>query len=187
MKKRFLVTIILAIIAVFILSACGGKESGGGSGSSSKSADSYDVGAFTVSVPFGWTVYPQEDVFGEQDAEGNYPIDPECILLAKGASSEDEAYRKPNITIYWYSPDIMVYAAKEMYDNPEDITGVTINGIECSAFSGTSLGYTYQFIHYQTDKEQFDFNILIAVDGKETGITWEDPDIKTIMESVTSK
>ena len=141
-----------------------------------------------MSVPSGWTVFPQVDIFGDQNEEGNYPIDPSSIFMAKGASSEIEGYEKPSIYIYWYSADTMVLdGAMGLYDNEEIMDGVTINGKECPAYVGTSMGYTYQFIHYQTDSAQYSFNILVAIDGKETGVTWEDPDIKTIMESVASK
>ena len=49
------------------------------------------------------------------------------------------------------------------------------------------MGYVYQFIHYEAEDAQYDFNILISADGKDTGITWEDPEVKSILESVVTK
>lgn len=184
MKKSILAVIVAIGIAALALAACGG---GSGSGSGGGKAETVEVGAFSVTVPAGWTAFPQTDIFGEQDENGNYPIDPETIFIAKGVSSEMEAYGKANIRIYWYDPDAVVLDLKSIYDDVEDLTGVTVNGVECSAFAGTSMGYRYEFIHYQTEDAQYDFNILVSVDGEATGVTWEDPDIKTIMESAVAK
>ena len=188
MKKKMLAIIAVLCVAVLALVACGGGNAGGGgnSGGGGK-AETYDTGVFTVSVPSGWKVFPQTDIFGEKDEQGNYPVDPETIFLAKGASSEMDAYGKANIRIYWYTPETTVMELRSIYDDVTDLEGVTINGIECTGFRGTSLGYTYEIIHYKTDNAQYAFNILVAVDCKETGVTWEDPDIKTIMESLVTK
>ena len=187
MKKKILAIIAVLVVAVLALAACGGGNSGGGNSGGGGKAETYDTGVFTVSVPSGWTVFPQSDIFGEKDAEGNYPTDPETIFLAKGASSEFDAYGKANIRIYWYSPETIVMELRSIYDDVTDLEGVTINGVEGTGFRGTSLGYTYEMLHYKTDNAQYDFSILVAVDGKETGVNWEDPEIKTIMESVATK
>ena len=187
MKKTIFAIVAVLCMAAMTLAACGGGSGSGGNSGGGGKAETYDVGAFSVAVPSGWTAFPQTDILGEKDAEGNYPIDPETIFLAKGASSEMDAYQKANIRIYWYSPDAWVLDGKELYEDVEDITGVTINGVDSTAYAGTTYGYRYQFIHMNTDDAQYDFTILISVDGKDTGVTWEDADIKTIMESVTTK
>ncbi len=191
MKKKLLAIIAIVCVAAFVLSACGGGggNSGGGGGGNSGggAAETYDVGVFTVSVPSGWTAFPQDDIFGDKDAEGNYPVDPETILLAKGAKDEFDAYSRPSVRIYWYKADAYVLDSRSFYDDVVDISGVTIKGKECDAYKGESMGYVYQFIHYQGDDAQYDFNILIAADGKDTGITWEDPEVKSILESVVTK
>ncbi len=188
MNKKLFAIIALVCVAAFVLSACGGRSGTGGSGNAGGTVETYDVGKFTVSVPYGWTAFPQDDPLGDKDAAGNYPIDPEKILLAKGTKNEFDAYSCPSILIFWYKADSYVLDSRSFYDNVEDISGVTVRGTDCEAYSGESANkYTYQFIHYQTETEQYDFNILISVDGKETGITWEDPDVKTIMESVATK
>lgn len=187
MKKTFIAIIAIVCAAAFALSACGGGSDGGGNAGGGGAAETYDVGAFTVSVPSGWTAFPQDDIFGDKDAEGNYPIDPETILLAKGVNDDWDAVSAPNVRIYWYSPNAYVLDSRSFYDNVEDISGVTINGTECEAYTGESMGYVYQFIHYTAEDAQYDFNILISTDGKETGVTWEDADVKAIMESVASK
>ncbi len=192
MKKKLLASIAILCVAAFALSACGGggggnAGGGGNEGGGTGAAETYDVGTFTVALPSGWTAFPQDDIFGDKDAEGKYPIDPETILLAKGAKDEFDAYSSPSVRIYWYSPNAYVIDSRGFYDNVEDISGVTINGVECEAYSGESMGYVYQFIHYTAEDAQYDFNILISDNGKDTGITWESPEVKTILESVKTK
>lgn len=188
MKKRILAIIAVLCIAVIALAACGGGgNSGGGNSGGGGKTETYEVGSFTVAVPSGWTVYPQSDIFGEKDENGNYPTDPDSIFLAKGASSEFDAYSKPSVRIYWYDPNTTVMDLKSIYEDVEDLTGVTINGVECTAYAGTSMGYRYDFIHYQTDDTQFECQVLVSVDGEETGVTWEDADVQTILSSITAQ
>ena len=70
MKKR--IAIILAIVCVLVIGLCAcGKGSSGGSASGK--SEMVDVGDFTVEAPKNWMVLEQTDMFGEKDAEGNYP------------------------------------------------------------------------------------------------------------------
>ena len=189
MKKSILAVIAALCVAALALAACGGGggNSGGGNGGGGGKAETYEVGSFTVAVPSGWTVYPQSDIFGEKDADGNYPDDTDSIFLAKGASSEFDAYGKPNVRIYWYDPKTTVLDLKSIYDDVEDLTGITINGVECTGYAATSMGYRYDFIHYQTDDMQWECQVLVSVDGEETGVTWEDADVQTILSSIAAQ
>lgn len=194
MKKKILAIIAMICIAAFALSACGGTSGGGNTGggggndggggtSGGGSAQTFEVGSFNVAVPSGWTAFPQDDIFGDKDAEGKYPVDPDTIFIAK-ASDEFAALSAPSVRIYYYAPDAYILDSRGFYDNVEELSGVTVNGAECSAFSGESMGYTYQFVTYKTDDAQYEINILTAVDGKETGIDWQNADVKAIMESL---
>ena len=194
MKKTLIAIITLLCIAAFSLTACGGSGSGGteaaGSGNAGggSAAETYDVGAFTMAVPAGWTVFPQNDMFGEKDADGNYPVDPETIYVAKGVSDEMTAMiSAPGVRIYYYGPDTYVMDTKGFYDNVKDLEDVTINGVACSAYEGESLGYVYQVISYPTDTAKYEILITTSIEGKDTGITWEDPDVKSILESLTAE
>ena len=204
MKKKLLAIIAVLCIAVLALTACGGgggaastqtdsgdtpaaadtDSSGGGS---SAAAETFDVGSFTVAVPAGWTAFPQSDIFGEQDEDGNYPTDPDSIVIAKGASDEWSALTGPSVRIYYYTPDAYVMDSRDFYDDVQEIDGVKVNGIDCSAFSGDSLGYLYQFVSYVPEDAQYDISILTSIDGKDTGIKWDDADVMTIMESLKAK
>ena len=194
MKKKLLAIIALVCIAAFALSACGGGggtsggggDNGGGGGGGA-AAETFDVGSFTVAIPSGWTAFPQSDIFGEEDADGNKPIDPDTILIGKGTSDEWDALSGPNVRIYYYSPETTIMDSKSFYDNVQDIEGIKVAGVDCTGFSGESIGYTYQFVSYKTDKAQFEISVLSAVDGKETGVTWDNADVMAIMESLAAK
>lgn len=188
MKKRIIAVIITAVIASFALAACGGgsNNNGGGNNGGSSKGGTYDVGAFTVEVPSGWTAFPQTDIFGEKDENGDSPIDPEQIVIAK-ASDELSALTEGNVRIYYHQPNAIIFDSSSMYDDVKDIEGVTINGIECKAFEGESIGYVYQFITYEPGDAIYEINILASIDGKDTGITWDSPEVKTILESLKAK
>ena len=115
MKK--ILALVLVGIMVFSLAACSGG-SGGGSGEKDTEApqteapqteapeteaakeEVFDTGELAVTVPEGWTVFSQHDVFAEKDKDGNYPIDPLSLYLIKGGETEMDAFRKPCIYIY---------------------------------------------------------------------------------------
>lgn len=184
MRKKLIAIIAVLCAAAFVLAACGGGNSG--SGGSAGGGSTYDVGAFTVTVPSGWNAFPQTDMFGDKDASGNYPVDPETILLAN-ATDELEAYSKPNVRIYYHKAGVTIFDSSNFYDNVKEISGVKVNGVECSAYEGESLGYTYQFVTYATDDATYEINVLTAVDGKDTGIKWDSAEVMSIMESLKTK
>ena len=201
MKKKLLAIIAILCASAFVLAACGGgggTAGGGTAGSGSAApagggdtpqaaAETFDVGTFTVAVPNGWTAFPQSDLFADKDADGNYPADPDAIVIAKGATDEFSALTAPSVRIYYSSPETTVMDMKDMYEDVKDIEGVKINGVDCPAYSGDSLGYVYQMITYNTDTGRYDISILVSSDGKDNGIKWDDPDVMTIMESITKK
>lgn len=200
MKKRFIAILAMAILAVFALTACGGGGgntggggNAGGSGNASGGGNSgggagetYDVGAFTVAVPSGWTAFPQVDIFGDADADGNVPNDPEQILIAE-AKDDIDALTKPSVRIYYHKPGVTIFDSRSFYDNVQDISGVKINGVACEAYSGDSMGYTYQFINYPAEDGTYEINVLTSIEGKDTGLTWDSPQVKTITESLKAK
>lgn len=190
MKKRILAIIAMVCVAVFALTACGGGNSGGGNtgggtgGNTGGGNETFNVGSFTVAVPSGWTAFPQHDIFGEEDANGNLPVDPDAIVLGKGAKDEFSALTGPCVRINYYGPSTTVMDSRGFYDNVQEIDGVQINGVDCDAFSGESIGYVYQFVTLKTDDAQYEISILSSIDGKDTGISWQDPDVTTIMSSL---
>lgn len=194
MKKLKVIGILLAVaLMVFGLVACGKSDvapSGSGNqnngGNAPAAATEYEVGTFNVSLPKGWVAFPQTDIFGDKDENGSLPLDEETILLAKGADDEWDAMSAPNIRIYYYSKDAIVIDSRDFYEDVTDIEGVVIGGKQCTAFSGNSLGYVYDFISYETDDAQYEIQILTSIDGKDTGINWESDDVQQILNSIVT-
>lgn len=207
MKKKYLIILAVLCAALFVLTACGntgGSENAGGSGNAGNSettkgadggnsgtesvAEVYDVGAFTVAIPSGWKAFPADDYMAGQDENGNYPPDPKQIIISK-AKDQYNALLGPTVQIFCTEPDEYIGDLRNWYTDVEDIEGVMIGGVACDAFSGNSMGMgdIRQEILYVTDDAKYEIIILTSVDGKDTGISWEDADVKMIMESLKKK
>ena len=91
------------------------------------------------------------------------------------------------VRIYYYDPDAYLMDSRGFYEDIQELEGVTVGGVACEAFQGTNLGYSYQFVTYITEDAQYEFNILVSTENESTGISWDDPEVLAIMESVTAK
>ena len=194
MKKKLIAIIAMACVAAFVLSACGGGNAPQGSGAAAPqgggaAAETYDVGNFTVAVPSGWTAFPVGDIFGEKDADGNYPANKDNILVVKGDAKDDFSARTTaNVNVYQYKTDsYLEIDPKTMYDNATDLTGVKVAGDDCKGSEFESDGYVYQQITRETGDYTYVYVILKSIKGKDTGLSYENPDVVTIMESVAAK
>ena len=90
MKKRIATIVVLACVLAIGLCACG---KGGSGGSAGGKGEIVDVGDFTVEEPKNWMVLEQTDMFGEKDAEGNYPKRTDAIGLIKDGKSDFDAFQ----------------------------------------------------------------------------------------------
>ena len=145
--------------------------------------EAYSVGDFAVGVPTGWTAVPSRDVFGETDEEGNYPIETSAVVIAKGTPADEyEARTNANVTINWYG-DVAGMDSRGFYENVKELN-ITVGGVQCDAFSGESLGYTYDIIEYPAASGRYSISVLTAIDGEPTGISCEDHDVASIISSL---
>ncbi len=191
MKKK-LMSLALACTAAFVMTACGNSggaaaaAAGGDAPAASAGAmETYDVGDFTVDVPSGWTAVGVSDMFA--DEEGAVKTD--SILVAKGTPADEWGARTTaNVSINYYQDgSYLAIDPADMYDDVSTIDGVTINGTACKASQYDSMGYVYQEIEYQTGDDIYVFDILTSIDGKDQGISWDNPEVMAIMESVKAK
>ncbi len=190
MKK--ISVLLLGLVMVICLAACGGGGSGtettAAEGGSAVKGETVDVGAFEVLVPEGWMAFPQSDMFGEKDADGNYPQLTDAYGMIKGGSSEFDAFTKPTVYVYYYetSAEDQLGSTKIWYDDAEDIK-VTVNGTECPGFAADSMGYKYQIVFIPvSDAACIQVNIPTDMDGK-AGVSADDADVMAIMESIKVK
>ena len=194
MKKKLIAIIAMVCVAAFVLSACGGGNTPSGSGSaapqSGGSAKTYDVGVFTVDLPAGWKEFPQKNVFGEKDENGEYPINQECIYVSKDAETELDLFSKPYVSFQYYKPESTLLSPKSMYDDVKDLD-VKIDGAEVTeAFQGSSsLGSTWEFqiITLKYENGQFVVTIPVSIDGKDTGLKWDAQEVLSMINSLKIK
>ncbi len=207
MKKRIIVLLTISALCAAIFGACGSKtssdasaaaaSSSASSSSSSETAsegETIDTGVFKVTCPDGWYHLVMTDVFGEEDEDGNYPVDPESVGLIKGGESDLDSFSKPTIYIYYTGSeydDSSAELSKAFYDSCEDID-VTINGVKCTAFNADMSTYDedddsfykYTVIFYPISDSAY-LNIIIPVDMIDyEGVTIDDADVQTIINSI---
>ena len=149
--------------------------------------ETYDVGSFTLFLPSGWTAFPQTDMWGEQDAEGNYPIDPTKIYISDKAKTELDLFSEPYMNIVYYSKDTTIMSSKDWYEDVTDIN-IAINGKAADeAFRGTSYfdeDYVYDVVQFSTDDAQFLVATPYSIKGEETGYAIDNAAIMEIIESL---
>ncbi len=195
--KKF-AAVLLGLIVVLGLAGCGGGGSApttaaGGAETPTTAAgpkgEVVNVGEFEVFVPEGWMKFPQTDLFGEEDADGNKPVLTDSYGMIKGGESEIDALLKPTLYVYYYKDfdaQTQYDSTKFMADEPKDID-VTINGTKCLAFEADSFGYVSQYIFYPvSDKTCFQFLVPTDLDGT-PGVSVDDADVRAILESVKVK
>ena len=196
MKKRLALLLALCLVITGCLTACGdsagtgeaeSQEQGGEQGAA---GDTFDVGDFTVAVPSGWMKLPMSDVFGEQDAEGNYPQRTDYCGLIKGGESELDAFSKPTVYIT-YSAESGAEEQADMLDIfYSDMTAidVTVNGQKTVSYQcKDEAGWTRQVVFVSlTDSSCFQVDIPVDMDGT-PGVSVEDADVMAILESLTVK
>lgn len=148
-----------------------------------------DVGGFTFEMPDTWKAFPQTDVFGEKDEQGNYPIDPNYIYISKEAQNELELFTKPAVSIRRYDIDTELADSKEWYVNVEDMD-VSIQDVQCSeAYTGESdiaEGWEYQVLTFAVNGGQFSVTIPTMANGEPTGLSYDVPEVNVVLESLAS-
>ena len=103
MKKRTAILLGLICVMVIGLCACGGNGGNSGNSGGSGKTVAVDAGDFTVEAPSNWFVYKQDDMFGEKDADGNYPIRTDAMGFIIDGKSDLDAYSYPTVYIYYYA------------------------------------------------------------------------------------
>ena len=197
MKKR--VAILFGLICAMVIGLCacgGGGNSGGnsGGGGGGKTA-TVDVGEFTVEAPSSWYVVEQTDMFGEKDAEGNYPKRTDAIGFIIGGKSELDAFSKPTVYVYYYDNISATEEASTSkswsFGEVTDMDPVTIDGKECVIFeekqeSILSEGeyYVYQYVFCPaTDSSCFQITVPVDMTG-DGGVTIDDADVQAVIASL---
>ena len=174
MKKLF--ALMLAILMLMSLAACGGEEDGG------KKAEptEYNAGNVKVMVPGGWKALQVNNIFAEDPSSA----DPDKINVVKGGKTDADLFTCPYIQISHTDPSTtMVPPTKDFYDNAEDLEPITAGGMTWTGFKAESLG-TKIAILWATDADGHQFQLSCFVEATKGSIKVTDADFLEILGSV---
>ena len=179
MKK--LLALILALVLVFALAACGEEAP---KTPEEVTGETIDAGKFTVLVPKGWKSFTSSDLFDEYEGD----TDPTKINIYRGAESEFDQLRKPGLQIVYYGPNKYYYkASKDYYDDAEDIAPIEIGGRKWEGFTASSFGTKICVLSAGDDPaaDQFAVNIWLDMSGEGKDVlTVYDPALLAILGSI---
>ena len=188
MKKKIFAAAAMLLACVTVLCACGGggaSTTGGTDEPKEITGETIDTGVFSALCPDGWWNCPQQDIWAEEEGA----LDPETLQFFKGGSPDDY-FSKPFVTINYASPDNYFFSTKGFYDEVTDLEGVTFQGKEVeeaftAVYNGIGTKYTYTIFDYVGEDAQWHVTILTELDGKATGLGFEDPETMAILNSIT--
>ena len=179
MKKLF--AIVLALVLVFALAACGEEAP---KTPEEVKGETVDAGKFTVLVPNGWKSFTSSDLFDEYDGD----TDPTKLNIYRGAKDEWDQLRKPGLQIVYYGPNNMFYKpTKDFYDDAEDVAPIEIGGRKWEGFTATSLGTKICVLYTGDDPagDQFCANVWLDMSGEGKDVlATDDPALLAILGSV---
>lgn len=192
-KVTAIITVLLAIS--LLLCACGDakKEDSKETGAAVQvSGEITDTGVIQTICPSGWLYMPQTDMFAEQDAEGNYPVDPKKMAFIKGGESEFDAFSKPTVYIYYNEYEFEegdLELQQIMYEEVENVD-YSIGGKKCFAFTAKSLvtsekDYYGYFVIFYPIAEGKNVQFTIPTHwGEADGVSVEDADVQAIINNL---
>lgn len=198
MKKWFSVT--LAAVLCLSLAGCTAKLSDYVSDSDAREAQNGVTGTvidstkFHVLCPEGWLNIPQSDVFGEQDENGDFPINPDTVMFVKGARSEWDVFNCPSLTIAVLTGtvDEDIATLAWFYDETEQTTfqlnGASLTGLKLKQAMSEEPNdyYAYEVVYFAVDEVCFSATLVVfdSTNGA-NGLSVTDEDVQAIVASVT--
>lgn len=179
MKKLF--ALLLAVLMLMSLTACGGGEGGEKGGDKPAEPTIFDVGNFKVAVPDGWKAFAVKDVFGEDPNA----VNPDQVQIGKGVESEYELLSKPYVQVVHTGPETtMMVPDKEFYDEAADIEPITAGGLTWNGFTATSLGYPIAVLWTTTADGHF-LQINCFIGDTDAAFKVTDADFQQILGGIT--
>ena len=199
MKKKLLIMLALVCAVVLCLCACGGGNNGGGGeqgggGAPAAKGEMIDTGVVKGLCPDGWMYYQQTDMWGEKDADGNYPPDLTKMAFCKGGKDEWDLFSKPTVYAAYSDGEITddtLSWAGMLLDESEEIS-VDIQGKTCRALHGKSLisednpekdYWEYVYAFYPVDGGYIQVTVPLHC-GEKDGVKVEDADVQAILSSL---
>ena len=175
------------------LAGCGGgsgsgkNDSGSASGTAS-AGETIDNGVFSAVCPDGYRNITQTDVFGEKDADGNYPVSQELMVFSYGAESDYDVFSKPSVSIFLLSSSMTAESSMSsfdiFYDSYEETT-FNVNGEDIPGAKVVNDDFTYDIGYVEKDGRVFQITVVTSNEDGDSGINMESPDVQAVCDSIT--
>ena len=183
MKK--LLCIILAMLMLLSLAACGKDKAGSGDkgdgGKQEIKGEYFDAGNVKALAPKGWKAFPANDIF----AEDENATDPDVITICKGAKDSFDMLIKPLVRIDYYGPDTELWGGleglKEWYTDVQDLEPIVCDNYTWNGFTTTDYGLMAILVAVDGDTE-IQASVYLETDGG--NISLEDADVLAILNSI---
>jgi len=153
-----------------------------------------DTGVIRTVCPDGWMYIEQKDVFGQQDENGEFPVDATKMCFCKGAATELDFFNKLSTYVYYqnqpYSEETINNAVM-LFSDKEPFT-VTVNGTECQGYHikdedifNEGQFYEYDYIFMPADEGHYLLVMIgTAAPGVAETVTRDDADVQLIMNNI---
>ena len=179
MKK--IIALLLALLLVASLTACGSKTEAGGEAGGADAApkgETMSTENFSVLVPDGWMGFEVADFTSdEEDA-----MDPDSLQICKDGETEFDIFTKPYVQIFHYgADDIMLTPDSSWYDDVEDLEPMTIGDRTWNGFTGSSLDVPIAVLWTEGEHS---YQINVVLESSEGSITLDDADFQAIVASI---
>ena len=193
MKKALRTIIAAAVIGAMALAlaGCGGSgsgDSGSASGKSASAGETIDNGVFSAVCPDGYRNITQTDVFGEKDADGNFPVSQELMVFSYGAESDYDIFSKPSVSIFLLSSSMTAESSMSsfdiFYDSYEETT-FNVNGEDIPGAKVVNDDYTYDIGYVEKDGRVFQITVVTSNEDGDSGINMESPDVQAVCDGIT--
>lgn len=151
---------------------------------------------FSVIVPANWATMDQSEV--SYTDGGIEQVDKAGVILDKNPDDEDDnCMNDIEIRRYDKNADPKAKSRNLMYQKMKSLPDIQINGVTCKCYEGewydedadtsdpaTPVDSISQYITYTTDKGVYDICITKMVDKQETGLSLENEEVLTILNSI---
>ena len=134
----------------------------------------YDNGTISVFVPNGWKA------FNGIDPEGNET--PKKVFVYQGIHAQTDVFTHAGVCICFYGEDDSFFTTRDLYSDIREIEPFMLGRHRWNGYTCTSLGYPYLMLESAGAPDTL--LVMILIENGEHRISFDDPDVQRIMESI---
>lgn len=133
------------------------------------------MGVIGVCILPGWMAFCGIDSEGHEN--------PKKLHIYKNIYSQADIFSHPGITVCYFGEDEIYFSPRFFYDNVQDIPSFRLGERLWTGYTCTSLSYPYTML--ENHSEDGVLQIMILMENSSEKISLEDPDVRTILQSIT--